>query len=332
MTTPTFAAMATTAGMLIAAQRPQDATPIDPSKLSQTLDEILESVESLADQKHVANEDFPCQVNGSWISEAGGVRLEISHKGNNLLDVAISEAVGRTKKTPAQGFLSENSWNITGLIPLEKKSMVILNAVDDSENQLATFIGECKAYSRFIQVIWGHWLVGRSSNATSESIFSQEMFLDVFERESIRHHNRKGNNTDASNAGTTKATTESSENGTERIRSAEESSDSRLKLNVRHIAMDSMPFDVIVPKLNLLEKSLNDVLRLPKSKGNANVPELNVNLERYSLSKDILSRFALLDQHLLQDISARNTKIVPQVVDEKFIVKNLSATSEASNF
>ncbi|GJQ80537.1 hypothetical protein Trydic_g12427 [Trypoxylus dichotomus] len=188
MTTHTFAAMATTAGALVGAPKPQ-SSPIDTGKLSQTLDEILESVESLADQKQTANEDFPCHVNGSWISEAGGVRLEITHKTNNTLDVAISDAVGRSKKTSTQGFLSRDSWTITGIIPLEKKSMVILNAVNGNENQLATFIGECKV-CHHTETMTGHWLQVRSGRDCNDQKDSFKILGDLWRRE-ILHDLKK---------------------------------------------------------------------------------------------------------------------------------------------
>lgn len=61
-TQPTYAAMVTTPGALMAAAPlpPQViVTTIDPGKFYETLDEILEDVESLADQKQTANEGKP---------------------------------------------------------------------------------------------------------------------------------------------------------------------------------------------------------------------------------------------------------------------------------
>lgn len=50
--------MATTAGALMA-EPGNSGTPMNPVKISQTLDEILEDVESLADHKLTANEGSP---------------------------------------------------------------------------------------------------------------------------------------------------------------------------------------------------------------------------------------------------------------------------------
>lgn len=70
----------------------------------------------------------------------------------------------------------------------------------------------------------------------------------------------------------------------------------------------------IVPRVNFLEQVSTEPSSVQTSTGS------------YTLSKDMASRFALLDQHLMQDIS-NSYSTMPRMVDEKFILKNLSQSN-----
>lgn len=83
--------------------------------------------------------DFPCDINGSWISVAGGVRLDINIINGKALEIKMEE-LSPEGKTP--GFLKKGNWSLTGSLPLPQTSFIMLTGSNAQEKQVATFIGK----------------------------------------------------------------------------------------------------------------------------------------------------------------------------------------------
>ncbi|KAK9727753.1 hypothetical protein QE152_g19035 [Popillia japonica] len=49
------------------------------------------------------------------------------------------------------------------------------------------FVGDCKGFSHFTQVIWGHWVLGQDSDTIFDSLFSQKIFFDALTRTTRNH-------------------------------------------------------------------------------------------------------------------------------------------------
>lgn len=52
----------------------------------------------------------------------------------------------------------------------------------DNAKMKVFFVGDCKGFSHFTQVIWGHWVLGQDSDTIFDSLFSQKIFFDALTR------------------------------------------------------------------------------------------------------------------------------------------------------
>lgn len=83
---------------------------------------------------------FSCHVNGSWLTTAGGMRIDISMNGNNTPVVTLAEKSPSTRLT--RGFLDDTKWSFSAQIPFPRTGVIILSGIHNSDKRLAAFIGK----------------------------------------------------------------------------------------------------------------------------------------------------------------------------------------------
>ena len=80
-----------------------------------------------------------CNLNGSWISDAAGMRFDICYKNSTRKKFRIHLA---DRIPPNEdGFLCDGNWTVFGELPFLHSGMVIALAVHEKDKHIATFIG-----------------------------------------------------------------------------------------------------------------------------------------------------------------------------------------------
>lgn len=80
-----------------------------------------------------------CDLNGSWTSASGGMRIDITKATDGSVKASLAERT--PKKRLVEGFLGDASWKITATMPFKNSGLIILNAVHEEDRHAATFIG-----------------------------------------------------------------------------------------------------------------------------------------------------------------------------------------------
>ncbi|XP_063930954.1 uncharacterized protein LOC135143046 isoform X2 [Zophobas morio] len=149
---------------------------------TQVLHRILEDVEGLMQWKHEGNkkEGVLCNLNGSWISDAAGMRFDICYKNSTRKKFRIHVA---DRIPPNEdGFLCDGNWTVFGELPFLHSGMVIALAVHEKDKHIATFIGECRTCEGS-ETVTGTWLIGRSSRDCKDQKAAHKVLSDVWKRE-----------------------------------------------------------------------------------------------------------------------------------------------------
>ncbi|RZC27699.1 uncharacterized protein BDFB_004246 [Asbolus verrucosus] len=130
---------------------------------TQVLHKILEDVEGLMQWKHEGNkkEGVLCNLNGSWISDAAGMRFDICFKNSTRKKFKIHVA---DKIPPSEvGFLCDGNWTVFGELPFLHS-------------------GECRVCEGS-ETVTGTWLIGRSSRDCKDQNAAHKILSDVWKRE-----------------------------------------------------------------------------------------------------------------------------------------------------
>ncbi|XP_068918003.1 uncharacterized protein [Tenebrio molitor] len=130
---------------------------------TQVLHKILQDVEGLMQSKHEGNkkEGFICNLNGSWISDAAGMRFDIMYKNSTRKKFRIHVA---DRIPPNEdGFLCDGNWTVFGELPFFHS-------------------GECRICEGS-ESVTGTWLVGRSSRDCKDQKAAHKILSDVWRRE-----------------------------------------------------------------------------------------------------------------------------------------------------
>ncbi|XP_044269496.1 uncharacterized protein LOC123014433 isoform X2 [Tribolium madens] len=146
------------------------------------LHKILQDVEGLMQWKSEGNkkEGVICNINGSWISDAAGMRFDICYQNSTRKKFRIHLA---DRIPPNEdGFLCDGNWTVFGEIPFMHSGMVIALAVHEKDRHLATFIGECRICEGS-ETVTGTWLVARSSRDCKDQKSAHKVLSDVWKRE-----------------------------------------------------------------------------------------------------------------------------------------------------
>lgn len=140
---------------------------------------------------------FICNLNGSWISDAAGMRFDIMYKNSTRKKFRIHVA---DRIPPNEdGFLCDGNWTVFGELPFFHSGMVIALAVHEKDKHIATFIGtsgttplsffcnlavvgECRICEGS-ESVTGTWLVGRSSRDCKDQKAAHKILSDVWRRE-----------------------------------------------------------------------------------------------------------------------------------------------------
>ncbi|RZC33635.1 hypothetical protein BDFB_003071 [Asbolus verrucosus] len=130
---------------------------------TQVLHKILEDVEGLMQWKHKGNkkEGVLCNLNGSWISDAAGMRFDICFKNSTRKKFRIHVA---DRIPPNEdGFLCDGNWTVFGELPFLHS-------------------GECRVCEGN-ETVTGTWLIGRSSRDCKDQKAAHKILSDVWKRE-----------------------------------------------------------------------------------------------------------------------------------------------------
>ncbi|KAJ8944308.1 hypothetical protein NQ314_009498 [Rhamnusium bicolor] len=155
----------------------------DAAFLNKVLQDVQELVKYEKEGKSLSNEGSLCNVMGDWDSDAGGMQLRID-AGNNTSRTPDIKLVEREPQVEG-GFLCDGRWNITGHLPFNHSSVMILIAVSNRRKRVATFIGECRICEG-TETITGDWMVGRGSRNCKDRQESHTFFSDVLRKNNIR--------------------------------------------------------------------------------------------------------------------------------------------------
>ncbi|XP_064214225.1 uncharacterized protein LOC103312381 isoform X1 [Tribolium castaneum] len=148
----------------------------------EVLHKILQDVEGLMQWKSEGNkkEGVICNINGSWISDAAGMRFDVCYQNSTRKKFRIHVA---DRIPPNEdGFLCDGNWTVFGEIPFMHSGMVIALAVHEKDRHIATFIGECRICEGS-ETVTGTWLVARSSRDCKDQKAAHKVLSDVWKRE-----------------------------------------------------------------------------------------------------------------------------------------------------
>ncbi|KAG5887505.1 hypothetical protein JTB14_036228 [Gonioctena quinquepunctata] len=149
-------------------------------KREKLLNNVIKELMQFENEANLSPESALCNVSGDWDSYAGGMQIRIYPREPRIPVVVIVP-----REPPTEGFLTNNEWNVTAVVPYKRASLIALTAVSNKIKQLAIFIGECRVCEG-AETISGNWLMQRRSKSCKDREMAHTIISDVLRKNNIR--------------------------------------------------------------------------------------------------------------------------------------------------
>ncbi|CAG9864714.1 unnamed protein product [Phyllotreta striolata] len=164
-----------------------DMVPIEATTKGELIGKVIKDIKELVNferKSRPQGEASLCNVTGDWDSFAGGMQLRITFAFANPTPKVPRIAIVPLEP-PGEGFLTDNTWNATGISPFPNSSMISLTMVSSTSKKIATFLGECRICDGS-ESVTGFWMLRRRSKNCKDREEANAFFSDVLRKNNVR--------------------------------------------------------------------------------------------------------------------------------------------------